>query len=491
MKGSNTLMRSSDVERMALKESRRTHARLVQRPIEDRSSAPGLFPRRMTPELWLVLFYVVSATIGDLQVAKFNIHVGPVPLFYTDLTLLLLMILSFLRSPARVLYWITIGTGAGPIGRAAWIFCFIGVVYCALSISQYHLAALQDLAIFGYSLFFPLTYFAIRDRRDARTLMRSFVYAGVALALLVMLQYVIGGVKGHASMVDGIEPSVYGQRLAEESHSFLGSAILQFRNQDDAASAIFALAALVAYIVLERKWRGLHVLCAAVCFGALTVSTSRATVVGLALAAAFTFICLGRRYRLRYALCVAMCGAGLVGSAFLPDRTPGADLMRGLRVAVSSALGGPAVDSNADFRLKRWRYSANVWLEHPLLGEGFGRPIIPAGLIDAAENKGDYNAGMPHNTFLFVAVRTGLLGLGVVLFCWAQVIKQLFSKFIRVGAADELAAINVLVAMFGFAAFVLFFERPVTNAGFWIVAAIGAHLAQYQKPEVVSIRPVT
>ena len=491
MKGSYTIMRSSDAERAAPGEFRPTLGHPVQQPIGKRSSAAGLFPRRMTPELWLVAFYVLSATVGDLRVAKFNIHIGPVPLFYTDLTLLLLMILSFLRSPARVLYWITIGAGAGPIGRAAWIFCIIGVVYCATSIGQYHLAALQDLAIFGYSLFFPLTYFATRDRRDARTLMRCFVYAGVALALLVVLQHVVGGVKGHVTMLDGVESSVYGERVAEQSQSFLGSAILQFQNQDDAAYAIFALAALVAYIMLERRWRTLHVLGAAVCFGALTVSTSRATMVGLALAATFTFICLGRRLRLRYALCVAVCGATLLGSAFLPDRIPGADLMRGLRVAVSSALGGPAVDSNADFRLKRWRYSANLWLEHPLLGEGFGLPIIPAGLIDATENKGDYNAGMPHNTFLFVAVRTGLLGLGVVLFCWAQVIKRLFSKFVRVGAADELAAINVLVAMFGFAAFVLFFERPVTNAGFWIVAAIGARLAQFQKPEVVSVRLVT
>ena len=491
MKPSNTVMRSSYVGRLAPRGSGRIAAHFVQRPVGEQSSAPQLLFRRMTPELWLVLLYVVSATIGDLQIAKFNVHVGPVPLFYTDLMLLFLMILSCVRSPARVLYWITIGRGAGPIGRAAWIFCFISVVYCALSIGQYHLAALQDLAIFGYSLFFPLTYFAIRDRRDARTLMRAFVYAGVALAVLVVLQYVIGGVRGHVAMVDGIEPSVYEQRLAETSHSFFGSAILQLRNEDDAATAIFALAALLAYIILERRWRGLHVLCAAACFGALAVSTSRATVVGLTLAMGVTFIALRRRYRLRYALFIAICAAGLAGSAFLPDQTPGADLIRGLRVAVSSALGGPAVDSNADFRLKRWRYAANVWLEHPLLGEGFGRPIIPAGLIDATENKGDYNAGMPHNTFLFVAVRTGLLGLGVVLFCWAQAIRQLFIKFTRVGAADDLAAINVLVAMFGFAAFVLFFERPVMNAGFWIVAAIGAHLAQYERSEVVSIRPAT
>jgi hypothetical protein len=41
---------------------------------------------------------------------------------------------------------------------------------------------------------------------------------------------------------------------------------------------------------------------------------------------------------------------------------------------------------------------------------------------------------------------------------------------------DALAALNILVAMAGFAAFVLFFERPVNNAPFWIMLALSTRL---------------
>jgi O-antigen ligase len=488
METSNTLVRSSVAERVSLHVSDRTYARPSHRRVDKSSSAHWSFVRGMTPELWLILLYIVSATVGDLKLAKLNVHLGPVPIFYTDFALLFLLILSFLRSPARVLYWVSTGTGAAAIGRAAWILCLLAVVYCALAVGQYHLGAVEDLAIFGYCLFFPLTYFAIRDRRDASTLLRCFVYAGVVLALLVVSQYVIGGVRGHMALVDGVDASVYKRALAQAPHSSLALAVLDLRNEDDGAFATFALAALCGFIILEARWRRFHVLCAIACFAALAVSTSRATVVGLALAAGATFICLGRRYRLRYALGVIVCGVAVMGSSALSEKIPGVDLMRGLRVSVVSALGGPEVDANAEFRLRRWRYAADLWLEQPLLGAGFGRPIIPAGLIDANEGRGDYNAGMPHNTFLFLAVRAGMLGLGVVLFCWLQTLKELLGRFRRAGGADELASLNILVAMFGFAMFVLFFERPVTNATFWIMAAIGTRLAQCGAREAVWVR---
>jgi hypothetical protein len=41
-----------------------------------------------------------------------------------------------------------------------------------------------------------------------------------------------------------------------------------------------------------------------------------------------------------------------------------------------------------------------------------------------------------------------------------------------------LAAANILVAMAGFAAFVLFFERPMNNASFWIMLAVAQRLAE-------------
>jgi hypothetical protein len=47
---------------------------------------------------------------------------------------------------------------------------------------------------------------------------------------------------------------------------------------------------------------------------------------------------------------------------------------------------------------------------------------------------------------------------------------------------EELAALNILIAMAGFAAFVLFFERPMNNAAFWIALAAGVRLAETSRP---------
>ena len=111
-----------------------------------------------------------------------HIH-RPGPIFLTDITLLLLFAVSLVRWPSRILYWLSEGVGAGPVGRVIWILCILATVYFVLAFSEYGLYAVRDLAIFGYSLFFPLTCFAIRDRRDAVRLLRYLTYAGVILAL--------------------------------------------------------------------------------------------------------------------------------------------------------------------------------------------------------------------------------------------------------------------------------------------------------------------
>jgi O-antigen ligase len=115
--------------------------------------------------------------------------------------------------------------------------------------------------------------------------------------------------------------------------------------------------------------------------------------------------------------------------------------------------------------------------------------IFPYGLQEPSERKGAFNGGMPHNTFLFVADRMGMVGLTLILFCWSLIFGRLLATFRRTRRADDLVGANILAAMFGFATFVLFFERPVTNAAFWIVMAAGARMIEYQA--VASVRTET
>lgn len=416
--------------------------------------------RDMTAELWLILIYTLVVGVGDLRAAKLGIQIGPLPVFLTDISLLTLFLISLVRWPSRILFWMSAGAEAGAVGRLSWILCIVAVVYFALAVPDYHVYAVRDLAIYGYSLFFPLTYFAIHDRRDAVRLLRYFTYAGAILSIVVLLE------------VSGIHLGLFteGERLV------LGRRVLAVAAQDASAFSIFSLAALLAYVVFEQRLRLLHLGLAVVCFLALAASTSRAGVVAIGLVSCLTLAYAGPKYRIRGALLVTCFVLLVVLAPVLSPTEPGVELLQNLHFSIVSAANGPTVDPTSQFRLVRWHYAAKLWMQHPIFGVGFGQTIIPGGLVDSGESQGQFNAGMPHNTFLFLAARTGLMGLGIVLLCWYITFSGLIRRVSYMRRADDLAAMNILLAMFGFAAFVLFFERPVTNAAFWIVLAIGARL---------------
>jgi O-antigen ligase len=433
------------------------------------SMAVVLGLRGMTPELWLILAYIVVMGVGDLRVAKFGIYIGPAPIFLTDITLLLLFAVSLVRWPSRILYWLSEGVGAGPVGRVIWILCILATVYFVLAFSEYGLYAVRDLAIFGYSLFFPLTCFAIRDRRDAVRLLRYLTYAGVILALMLLFQ-----------IASGVNLGLFG----EGTRFILGQAVPEMGSGDAGAFSVFSLGAVFAYVTFERKLHRFHILCAIACFFALAATTSRSGVVGVTFASGVTFLCAAPRYRIRYVLFAGFLALLVFLSPLIPLTIPGAGLLQGLRISVLSATGGASAvpDPTSYFRLIRWRITFALWLKHPVFGVGFGRMLLPSTLpsLQTELRLGKFNMGMPHNTFLFLAARMGMLGLMSVLFCWLFILGRLFVVSKHTHRADELAVMNILAIMFGFAMFVLFFERPMLNAVFWIVMAIGQRLIECQ-----------
>jgi len=437
-----------------------------------RNSVAGVLGlRAMTLELWLILAYLVAMGVGDLGAAKLSIHIGPTPIFLTDITLLLLLAVSLVRWPSRVLYWLSEGVGTGPVGRVVWILCIVATIYFVLAFSEYGLYAVRDLAVFGYSLFFPLTCFAIRDRRDAVRLLRYLTYSGVVLALLLLFQ-----------IASGVDVGMFNKT----TRFILGHAVPEIGGS---VFNVFSLVALFAYVTFERKLNRFHLLCALACFFALAAETSRGCVTGVALAGGLTFLRAKPRYRIRYALFAGFLAVPVVLSPLIPLTIPGAGLLQGFRLSVLSAvIGGPSGDPTAMFRMVRWRITFALWMTHPLFGVGFGRMLLPYTLpsLQSELRLGQFNMGMPHNTFLFLGARMGLIGLMSVLFCWLFILGRLFvvSKYAR--GADELAAANILVMMFGSAIFALFFERPQLNAVFWIVMAIGQRLTKCQEVALAS-----
>lgn len=417
----------------------------------------------MTLELWLIVAYLVVTGVADLRAGKLGFQAGPVPVFLTDMTLFALLAVSFFRWPSRILYWFSEGIGAGSIGRAVWLLCMFAVVYFTLAFARYPLYAARDLAIFCYSLYFPLTLFAIRKRHDAERILRYFTYAGVISALLLLLQETVGLDLGLFTTA---------KRFA------LGHEVLALRNGDASLFSILSLVSLFAYIICERRLRRFHIACAVVCFSAFAAALDRSGVVAVLFALGISIYCVKAKYRVRYVLLAALFALPVVLAPLAPPSWPGVKVLRAFQISVVSAAGGPSVDANAKFRTTRWKYASELWFAHPLFGGGFGRAIIPSGLVDAGERKGRFNAGMPHNSFLFVAARMGLVGLGLVVYCWLSIVTRLAVTFGRTHCVDDLAVANILAAMFGCAMFGLFLERPGSNASFWILTAVAARLIE-------------
>jgi len=416
--------------------------------------------RPLRIDFLIVIAYIVVTRIFELSAAKVGIQAGPVPIFLTDMVLFALLAVSLVKRPVKILFWVSSGSGAQARGRAVWILAAVAVMYFIVAFQDYRMFAFRDLAIFGYAVFFPLVYWTISSRALAVRATRYFVYSGVILAILALTQSLTGVNLGIA--VGG--RTVFGQIVG-----FLGS-------DDTAGVAAMSLAGLSAYLLLERRRRAFHAACATLCFLALVQSGSRSALFGFALAGLVTFILVAHRYRLAFLLFAGVLAGAIALAPILPPDLPGVQPLLNFNLAVASATGG-AADPNGAFRIARWKDTVGVWLNHPVFGIGFGADIVNSALVRGWEREGQFNVGMPHNTYLFLLARMGLIGLGLIVFCWISGILSIARAARRGRLPDDLAAVNVLVAMAGFAAFVLFFERPMNNASFWIMLAVAQRLA--------------
>jgi O-antigen ligase len=414
----------------------------------------------MTVELWVTTAYLLLTIIGDLRASKLGVTIGPVPIFLTDITLFLLFLVSFVRWPSRLLYWISEGIGAGLAGRAVWLLVILAVLFFSTSVADYLLYSAHDLAIFCYSLFFPLVYFAIRDRRDALRLLRCVLFAGSVSAALLVLQETVGLDLG---------------LFQPQTRFALGRTFVALRNGDSSFTTI-ALVGLLTFALFERKLRCLHIACAILCLLGVIASSGRASVVAIAAASAVSFCWASSRNRLRILLTSAVLALPVICAPILPESSATRQL-DDLRISVISAAGGTSVDANVVFRTRRWHYALVQWAEHPFFGIGFGPQIIPSGLLDNEERKlGGFNVGMPHNSLLFVAARMGLVGLILIISSWACTTCTLLLSFRRTSQAELIVVANMLVAMLSLGLFGLMIERPGSNACFWIILAIGSRL---------------
>ena len=415
----------------------------------------------------LVVTYLVLTRIGHLYAAKIGVQIGPVPLFLTEMFILAMGAVALVTRSAPLVVWLVSGGLARAPGFMLWLLFVVSLVYTVAAFGDWGILAVRDFAIFGYGVIFALVYIVLDTREKAAAAMRWFTYSGIVLALLLIADTVSGA---HILFL----PEVRFVTAAQFAATSYGGG-------DVGGIISFSLIALLAYAAVSSERRPFHLIAAAVCFFALMITQTRAAVLGLGLGSLYSLFGMRTTQRLSF----LALGAGAVIAFFVvPILLPESGLAHSIVSFTAAVQGGIGVqhDENVIFRLLRWDRVFELWREHPIFGVGFGQPLVPKSLITADEN-GAFNAGLPHNTYLTVLARLGLFGFVLIMGAWITSV-VLATRAIRrpTFGGDAFAAGAALIAMMGFATFVLFLERPMHNAALWIVAAIACRLAGPDRP---------
>jgi O-antigen ligase len=344
---------------------------------------------------------------------------------------------------------------------------WMAVLHFVMADPAWGLLNLRDLAMFGYVLFFPVALFAIKTPERAQGLLELFNFSGALLGVILIVDNLLGGITG-----------LFGQSYRITAS---GIGVAGYGGGDVGGMLAFSVAGFGAYLVTTPRRRVANAAGFVICLGALALAQTRSAFVGLALAAAYTALTFRRSSR-DLAVIFGSLTLGLLLFVCPPvsGSLPIASAFEGLRQVLLSALDVQA-DGNAWFRVVRWETTLDVWRDSPVWGVGFGQPIVEDFLVMGSE-VGGINSGMPHNSYLMILARTGLIGLTLFAGVHFYLMVQL-DRRIRLSRRQgqrilpaELAAMNIMAATFGFANFVLFFERPMHNATYWIILAAACML---------------
>jgi O-antigen ligase len=130
---------------------------------------------------------------------------------------------------------------------------------------------------------------------------------------------------------------------------------------------------------------------------------------------------------------------------------------------------------NGAWRIDYWAYLSRKTLHNPVFGAGFGRPANfhwDGNVYDSRNGVDVESVSPPHNSFMNLLYRTGLLGFAALLvLLWIAV--RTFLRQLRATRTPDLVA---LLALFAFICVVAFLnvalEGPYMAMFFWTVVGL-------------------
>lgn len=180
------------------------------------------------------------------------------------------------------------------------------------------------------------------------------------------------------------------------------------------------------------------------------------------------------------AAAVLVCGMGFL---FL-HTDAGRDFAERSVEGLDSGVLHSGEDANWQFRLAAWREAWRRFAEYPLAGEGLGIPFT-FGIWD--------NDPRPHNTFLTVLYKMGLIGFLPLLLLLVYLFWRTVGAALRNLENPRVAwlwiAVLALVAFCFYGSANLLLESPFLASVFWMLVGLGFRMARMVDLERALLRP--
>jgi O-antigen ligase len=383
----------------------------------------------------MVVLWFVMCTVAYTKDFSY-MGVPGAPIFVTDVVLggLCLALLGSLWSGLRAL---------GKMPRLAIIWLCVSGAICAgrgfLS-GEDKVLVLRDTAIVVYSMFLLVTFLVVSSWESVK---RIFIF--FALGTLFSSINALAWFAGQPGQRRYLPYGVY------VLSGLVGTFVLTTSRSIRPAIG-WSLSGLLAAGVLLANARTIYVAAALV----LPIMAFVGPTVKLQLS----------RRSLRLGAGIAVASITLLGAAM--QTKAGAGLLNTTATELVSGTVNYADDPNATFRLLAWAEAGERFSQNPLLGEGFGVPFsFESTSFDVR----------PHNTFMTILYKMGLLGFLPVIFLvlifqwrgWSSL--RSFRR--KPGTLFLYVLLLAQLAMTVFGCLNLLLESPFMGSIFWVILGVG------------------
>lgn len=306
----------------------------------------------------------------------------------------------------------------------------LGLIHCWFS-RDYGFSALRHGMIVFYFLFFLVTFqLAITRFDQLKTLLYAILFISTFINSLKIIYFKFN--------------NVYLNQYE------------QFRVNHSEVDILGAAISIIILLVLYKKLaKGFSFTCLALNLALILFATKRTAVLGLSLCAIVYCILNYQKLNLKKTLYTVAIIGGIVAIILListlcyPQQS--ADYSQFLLQKLNVFK-----ESNTTWRMQAWNVAWQKFASHPWWGIGFGKPII-----DSPVN--NVNTYDPHNSFLALITRTGIVGGVLLIVLLAQTITLYIKEYFRETQAERKDVILILFLMFLFMITFAFFNVALEN----------------------------